>query len=221
MDASSYRWVNDLADRTAWAHTVVRGYAVYGLALFAALLLAGWWRARRADDPARAIGAVVAAGVAPLIALGAAQLVNHLANRPRPYVAMPSAHLLVARTTDTSFPSDHATVAGAVAAGLLLAGVALGSRRIGVAAAVAAVVMAAARVYVGAHYPGDVLAGLALGGCVALAASPLATPAAAIARWLQRTPGRWLVTDRSTRSIDVDPRTGTSGRRVGRGAPAS
>ena len=34
-------------------------------------------------------------------------------------------------------------------------------------ATVAAVVMAFTRVYVGAHYPGDVLAGLALGGGVA------------------------------------------------------
>jgi undecaprenyl-diphosphatase len=51
-----------------------------------------------------------------------------------------------------------------VAAGLILT-----NRRWGIIAAIAAVVMAFARVYVGAHYPGDVLAGLALGGAVAVA----------------------------------------------------
>lgn len=52
----------------------------------------------------------------------------------------------------------------------------LAHRRLGVLAIVLAVSLAAARVYVGTHYPGDVLAGLALGAAVAgggLAAVPL------------------------------------------------
>jgi membrane-associated phospholipid phosphatase len=36
--------------------------------------------------------------------------------------------------SDFSFPSDHATIAGAVAVGLLLAGITRGSHRIGVIA---------------------------------------------------------------------------------------
>jgi membrane-associated phospholipid phosphatase len=50
---------------------------------------------------------------------------------------------------DPAFPSDHAVMAGAVAAGLWLV-----SRRLGVLTTVAAVVMAAG--------PADVLAGLVL-----------------------------------------------------------
>src|SRR2546428_463519 len=75
---------------------------------------------------------------------------------------MTSAHVLVARTTDFSFPGDHATAVGAVAVGLLLT-----RRRLGIVMAAFAVLMAFARVYVGAHYPGDVVAGLALGGVTA------------------------------------------------------
>jgi undecaprenyl-diphosphatase len=74
-------------------------------------------------------------------------------------------HLLVlaAPSTDPSFPSDHATMAGAVAAGLLLV-----DRRLGAVAAAAAVLMGFARVYIAAHYPQDVLAGFAVGALVTL-----------------------------------------------------
>jgi undecaprenyl-diphosphatase len=52
-------------------------------------------------------------------------------------------------------------MAGAVAVGLLLV-----DRRLGLLATVLALLMAFARVYVGAHYPFDVIAGLLVGGAV-------------------------------------------------------
>lgn len=80
--------------------------------------------------------------------------------------------VLVHRSVDASFPSDHATMAGATAAGLLLL-----DRRLGVTAAVDAALMAFARVYVGAHFPVDVVAGLAV-GLVVVRLVQLAGPAA-------------------------------------------
>src|SRR5207245_3921804 len=77
--------------------------------------------------------------------------------------------VLITRTSDFSFPSDHATAVGAVAAGLWLA-----HRRLGVLAAGLAVVMAFARVYAGAHYPGDVAGGLLLGAGIVVAFRPVA-----------------------------------------------
>ena len=76
---------------------------------------------------------------------------------------------MVDKSTDPGFLSDHAVMAGAVAVGLVFA-----VRRIGVLMIAAAVLMAFARVYVGAHYPGDVVAGLAFGGVVAASGVPLA-----------------------------------------------
>ena len=82
---------------------------------------------------------------------------------------MPTAHALIDRTSDFSFPSDHATTVGAVAAALWLA-----NRRFGLVAGVLALLMAFSRVYVGVHYPGDVLGGLTLGAGTVLFLWPLA-----------------------------------------------
>jgi undecaprenyl-diphosphatase len=162
MDRSVYRWINRLADHTAWAHWFFRAYADYGIVIFAALLVAALWMGRRDGDHLEVASAVWAAA-ATLVALGLGQIIGSTIGRARPYAVMTDVHVLVARTTDFSTPSDHATMAGAVAAGLFLA-----NRRWRLMATAAALLMAFTRVYVGAHYPSDVLAGLALGAVVAV-----------------------------------------------------
>ncbi|HEX2786062.1 MAG TPA: phosphatase PAP2 family protein [Ilumatobacteraceae bacterium] len=189
MDGALFRWINRLANRTGWAHGVVTAYAKYGIALFALLLLATYVDGRRHDDVRAVAGSVWAAG-ATLIALGIGQVIGGSIDRARPYEAMTGIHLLIDKTTDFSFPSDHATVAGAVAAGLMFT-----NRRWGSVAAALAVVMAFARVYVGAHYPGDVLAGLALGAAVAAVGRLVAVPQLTrVVAWLSRTAVRPIVT---------------------------
>nr|WP_261994924.1 phosphatase PAP2 family protein [Streptomyces sp. me109] len=64
----------------------------------------------------------------------------------------------------TSFPSGHSASAAAFATG-----VALESRGWGVAVAPLATAVALSRVYTGAHFPSDVLAGAALGATAAYA----------------------------------------------------
>ena len=47
--------VNDFARATPWLHGPLVLYAGYGLVVFAGLLVAGWWIARKAGDPVRMI----------------------------------------------------------------------------------------------------------------------------------------------------------------------
>ena len=78
---------------------------------------------------------------------------------------------LVARSADGSFPSDHAAAAVAIAIVLFLT-----HRRLGAIALLVAGLVCLARVYVGAHYPGDVVAGAAVGiGVAWLACGPFRT----------------------------------------------
>jgi undecaprenyl-diphosphatase len=129
--------------------------------VFAGLLLVGWWIARRSSQVTR-MSAVVCAGVATLLAVAVNQPIVAAVHEARPYTTHPRILVLAQRSSDFSFPSDHAVVAGAVAAGLWFV-----SSRLGLVATVAALVMGFARVYIAAHYPQDVVAGLALGAAVA------------------------------------------------------
>jgi membrane-associated phospholipid phosphatase len=156
-----FEQINALARATPWLHPIAHLYAGLGVVVFAALLLVGWWLARQTADVSR-VAAAIAAGGATLIAVAVNQPIVHAVNEARPYTTLPGILVLADRSTDASFPSDHATMAGAVAAGLWIV-----NRRLGIIAAVAAVLMAFTRVYIAAHYPGDVAAGLVLGGFVA------------------------------------------------------
>src|SRR4029078_6397487 len=80
------------------------------------------------------------------------------------------AHLLIAHSSDPSFPSDHATGAFALAFGIWLYDRTIGALLLAVAA-----LLSFARVFVGTHYPGDVVAGAAIGIAVT-AALYLAAP---------------------------------------------
>jgi membrane-associated phospholipid phosphatase len=188
LDKTLFLDVNHLAQHTGWLHTPTLAYANYGLVLFALLLVVGWWAARRRRDP-RAMAAALWAMAGTAVAVAVAQPVNHAVAEARPWQSIPHILTLAGHSADFSFPSDHATMAGAAAAGLLIF-----HRRLGIAAAVAALLMCAARVYVGAHYPQDVAAGLALGAAVVLLGWAIVRiPLTALVRRLTATPLRPLL----------------------------
>jgi membrane-associated phospholipid phosphatase len=162
VDRSWFLDVNSFARSTPWLHAAFRAYAEYGVVLFAVLLLLGWWTARGRCQ-VKAMAAALWAPAGTLMAVGLNQPLGNSVHEARPYTTLHHVEVLVARSSDFSFPSDHAVMAGAVAAGVFLV-----SRRLGLVATLAAVLMAFTRVYVGAHYPGDVVVGLLFGAVVTL-----------------------------------------------------
>jgi undecaprenyl-diphosphatase len=161
VDGPAFLDVNEFARDTPWLHGPALAVATYGVVLFGVLLVAGWWLARGRGS--RTVAASLWAGAATLLAVAVNQPLVHHFHEARPYTDHHNILVLAHRSADFSFPSDHAVMAGAAAAGLWLV-----SRLLGAIATVAAVVLATSRVYIAAHYPHDVVAGLLVGAAIAL-----------------------------------------------------
>ncbi|MFC0844997.1 phosphatase PAP2 family protein [Streptomyces noboritoensis] len=191
FDDRWYSWVTELAQDTPGpVDTAVRLWSDYGLGLFAVLMVLAWWRARRVG------GARLAMALAAPLVVVAAFAVNDLfksaVQEQRPCQTL---HVLTVEACpplgDWSFPSNHAAIAAAAAVTVLL-----GDRLLGAIAVPAALLMAASRVWIGAHYPHDVLVGLAVGAAVALVLTLLARRAGPLVDRLGETRLRALVTAR-------------------------
>jgi undecaprenyl-diphosphatase len=101
---------------------------------------------------------------ADLIATG----LKHLTDRQRPFLTEPDPEPLLRTRLELSLPSGHAATSFAGATVLALV-----HPRAAVPLYALAALIAWSRVYVGVHYPFDVLAGAALGVAVALVSTEL------------------------------------------------
>jgi undecaprenyl-diphosphatase len=123
-----------------------------------ALLVLLWFRSRAPEERALDQAAVVHAIVALLVASALVKGLNLLFFRLRPFTAHDSVTLLFYHPSDSSLPSNSATVAFAFAAG-----VAQRSRLLGRVGYALAALLGLARVIGGVHYPLDIVAGAHLG----------------------------------------------------------
>jgi undecaprenyl-diphosphatase len=128
-------------------------YAVFAVA--AGLVAVAAYR--RKVRPVLEIGAVL------VLAFAAAIGLEHLSRELRPFQSH-QVHQLIAHDGGVSLPSDHATAAFAIAVAV---GVFL-HRRWGLVLTVAAVVIGLSRVWVGVHYPGDILAAVVIAALAVL-----------------------------------------------------
>jgi undecaprenyl-diphosphatase len=143
--------------------------------IFLAVALAGAVALRR---PQLILLPLAAAVASDLLARGIKEAVD----RPRPHLPPGEPQPLVRLPTDPSFPSGHASVAFACAVMLALL-----LPRLAALVLVLAAAIAYSRVYLGVHYPLDVVGGAALGTAVAIALRRLAATQPRSRR--QRQPG--------------------------------
>jgi membrane-associated phospholipid phosphatase len=154
-----------------WLEDPVTALAELAVPLYALATVGLWLLARPFGNPRWKL-ASSSALVAAAIALAANQVIANLWDRPRPFTAHPaSTHVLSARTTDPSVPSDHAAAAFAIAFAVLAF-----SRRAGAVFLAAATLIGLSRIALGMHYPTDVLAGALVGFGAATLVTTLGRP---------------------------------------------
>ncbi|WP_330339098.1 phosphatase PAP2 family protein [Streptomyces sp. NBC_00557] len=190
--------INGLAkDAPHWFDQTMEFVGEYGLLLAMVLLVLWcWWTVRRrgGENAAPSVAALVWAPLAAGLAVLVNVPIRGFVARPRPFVEHQGLDVLVSGKTDYSFVSDHATITMALGVGLFVA-----NRRFGLVGIGLALLEGFCRVFMGVHYPTDVVGGFALGTAVALLLSPLAmallTP---LMRAVERSPrAGWIVRRRA------------------------
>lgn len=156
-DTQAFRALNAVSPGlAAWLTPITKLFLPAGIALAAAIAaLYSFVRTRSLWPVAFSAGAAA-------IAWALANLAKHAASRPRPYTVVEDAVLRQQPAHGSSFPSSHTTVALAVTIAL----VAFLSRGVGIVAIAYAIVLGWSRIYLGVHYPLDVVAGMGIGCAV-------------------------------------------------------
>jgi undecaprenyl-diphosphatase len=141
-------------------------FNAWGIFALVAVAAATWFFARPGGS-VRSKLAAASAGASAILALGFNAVLGDLWYHARPFVDHPGQTvLLVHHGADNSFPSDHASVAFAVAFAVLVF-----HRRLGLLLVAVAAAVGLDRIFVGVHYPVDVATSVLVGLCAALVVS--------------------------------------------------
>lgn len=166
MDYVLFRLINGLAGRWPVVDAVMRFFAtdyVVPTTMICALVFV-WFSGRRVLQR-QALLAILSVAISNTIVAA----FNAVWFRPRPFTTHDDVTLLFYHPSDSSFPANSSATTWALAWAVWLI-----DRRIGSILVTLAFMMALARVFVGVHYPFDVIAGAMIG----------IGAARAVARWL-------------------------------------
>lgn len=163
IDETLFQWINGLAGRLAFFDELFKGIAndYFILVSSCLVLLALWFGTRRVEQRQVNQKAVIYAAASMGVAQGFVALSNLFYFRPRPFTELPT-NLLFYPPTDSSFPSNSTAIISAIAIAIFLA-----DRRAGTLLLLLALLHGFSRIYVGVHYPFDVLAAVVIAALTA------------------------------------------------------
>jgi len=149
VDWRLYKDIYTVSLHHHWLGTAFSDLEKASIPLMVVLAAALWLLARPGGDRKWKL-ASGSAFTSAVVALIVNLVIHSVHDRPRPYESHRIAHPW-SSSTDASFPSDHASASLAIAFAVLAFDLPLG-----IAFLVVAGLIAVGRVFIGAHYPGDV-----------------------------------------------------------------
>lgn len=159
MNTSIFILINSWAGRWGWLDSVMIFFAEYLMYLMILIVLVyAVWNYRQY----RAM-AIVSIGFALIARFIVASGIRYFYYHARPYLIIAETNLLLAQKTESSFPSGHTIFVFALATGVYQYNKKLGMWFYGLACLVGF-----SRIFVGVHWPYDIVAGAVLGVLVAV-----------------------------------------------------
>lgn len=156
LDYKILRAINGMAKHYLWLDYFGIFCAVFLIWIMAALALGLFFYVPKSINRLKYLFVLLASGVGSYLL---SALVGFGYGRARPFVGFASLHQLIATSfSHKSFPSSHATIAFALATAVFCF-----NKPWGILMLILAFLVAWGRVFVGVHYPFDVLAGALLG----------------------------------------------------------
>lgn len=148
LNQSLFLHLNAGAHPALWTLIVSSFLAEVAIGLIPVMLLLGWLRGT--DSTRKVMLEAVASGT---LAIVFNQLIDLVWQHPRPFM-IGLGHTYLAHAADSSFPSDHLSLWWAVSFTLLLH---RGTRLVGSAMSIAGLSVAWSRIYLGVHFPLDMV----------------------------------------------------------------
>lgn len=167
MNYQLFKVINDFAGQYSFLDGFMIFVSQRSMFIFALFLILMWFRNERY------MRIVIYAVITGCLGLLVNFIIAQIYFEPRPFVVH-SVHLLIKHAADASFPSNHTTGAFALALAVFIRQRKIGSRLI-----LIAILTGISRIFVGHHYPFDVLGSIIIAGfCSSLVykASPLLEP---------------------------------------------
>jgi undecaprenyl-diphosphatase len=161
-DTSVFYFINGLAGHIRILDELIKGLSNDYFALLVGCLILVWlWfgtrePSRRLFNQRTVLSAMMSIGIACIFMV----IINHFYYRPRPFDVLPadSINLLFYKPHDSSFPSNLTAIVFALAAAVFIR-----NRKWGGWLLALACIASIGRVYMGVHYPLDILGGAAVG----------------------------------------------------------
>lgn len=164
LDKNLFLWINGLSGSFEIADNIISAIAndYFAIVLGCMVMIVLWTGTRGPDKRRHMQKGIMVAASALGTSQGMVEIINNLWQRPRPFEEL-DVNLLFYPPTDPSFPSNSASVLFAMAWGIFFY-----NRKAGSILLCLAAIMGFSRVYVGIHYPLDIIGGMVLGFLVAL-----------------------------------------------------
>ncbi|AMR03669.1 MULTISPECIES: undecaprenyl-diphosphatase [Bacillus] len=153
FNIDAFRAVNDLGKQYPFLNSTMTFVAEY-MVYFLALIIVVYWFTRSNQNRMMVVQAMIAFVIAEVIG----KIAGKFHSNYQPFAELPNVNKLVEHAVDNSFPSDHTILFFSICFSFWLV-----HKKIGWLWITLAFCVAISRIWVGVHYPFDVITGAILG----------------------------------------------------------